>query len=147
MEFAAEAIRGHRSAHSFATGPVMAEPAHNQKNSHGQLHARDGQPATAAGLMHYKGHGTLGIAPFISPLGLTITPALSSKYMKTPSFLLQGLRCRTTTAGITESNTQRLVKRINCLERKVPWQLAQQNSLCSQLRSSAPRQLPKPALK
>ena len=42
MELAAEAIRGHRSAHSLATGPVMAEP-------------------------------------FISPLGLTMTPALSSK--------------------------------------------------------------------
>jgi len=39
---ALEAIRGHRSAHSFATGPVMAEP-------------------------------------FISPLGFTMTPALSSK--------------------------------------------------------------------
>jgi len=39
---ALEAIRGHRSAHSFATGPVIAEP-------------------------------------FISPLGFTMTPALSSK--------------------------------------------------------------------
>lgn len=39
--------------------------------------------------------------PFISPLGFTITPALSSKYMKTPSFLRQGFRCRTTTAGST----------------------------------------------
>lgn len=27
MELAAEAMRGHRSAHSFATGPVMADPA------------------------------------------------------------------------------------------------------------------------
>lgn len=26
MEFAADAIRGHRSAHSFATGPVIADP-------------------------------------------------------------------------------------------------------------------------
>ena len=42
IEFAADAMRGHRSAHSFATGPVIADP-------------------------------------FISPLGLTITPALSSK--------------------------------------------------------------------
>jgi hypothetical protein len=42
MELAADAMRGHMSAHSFATGPVMAEP-------------------------------------FISPLGFTITPALSSK--------------------------------------------------------------------
>ena len=42
IEGAAEAIRGHKSAHSLATGPVIAEP-------------------------------------FISPLGFTITPALSSK--------------------------------------------------------------------
>ena len=27
IELAADAIRGHRSAHSLATGPVMAEPA------------------------------------------------------------------------------------------------------------------------
>ena len=27
MELAADAIRGHRSAHSLATGPVMADPA------------------------------------------------------------------------------------------------------------------------
>ena len=43
-EPAADAILGHNSAASLATGPVMAEP-------------------------------------FISPLGLTITPALSSKYI------------------------------------------------------------------
>ena len=42
MAGAEDAILGHMSAHSFATGPVMAEP-------------------------------------FISPLGFTITPALSSK--------------------------------------------------------------------
>jgi len=28
MEPALDAIRGHKSAHSFATGPVIAEPAH-----------------------------------------------------------------------------------------------------------------------
>jgi hypothetical protein len=77
-----DAIRGHSSAASFATGPVMAEP-------------------------------------FISPLGLTIcvcqqlvppaigvripltTPALSSKYRKTPSARLHGLLWRTMTAGMT----------------------------------------------
>merc|ERR1719365_475923 len=52
-EMKGSAILGHRSAHSFATGPVIAEP-------------------------------------FISPFGLTITPALSSKYIKTPSFLRKG---------------------------------------------------------
>lgn len=60
-----DAILGHKSAHSLATGPVIAEP-------------------------------------FISPLLLTITPALSSKYIKTPSFLRNGFRCRITTAGITK---------------------------------------------
>eukprot|EP00249_Psilotum_nudum_P034363 c53325_g1_i1 orf=71-685(-) len=64
IAFAALAILGHRSAHSFPIGPVIADP-------------------------------------FISPLGFTITPALSSKYMNTPSFLLQGFLCRTITAGIT----------------------------------------------
>jgi hypothetical protein len=59
-----EAILGQRSAHSFATGPVIADP-------------------------------------FISPLLFTMTPALSSKYMKIPSRLRKGLRCRMTTAGIT----------------------------------------------
>jgi len=48
MEEALEAILGHKSAHSLATGPVMA-------------------------------------LPFISPLLLTMTPALSSKYRVTPS--------------------------------------------------------------
>lgn len=64
MLFAALAMRGHSSAHSLATGPVMAEP-------------------------------------FISPLGLTMTPALSSKYTYNPSFLRHGLRWRITTAGMT----------------------------------------------
>merc|ERR1719474_478567 len=64
MDPAFEAILGHKSAHSLATGPVMAEP-------------------------------------FISPLLLTITPALSSKYMNCPSFLLNVFLWRITTAGIT----------------------------------------------
>ncbi|KAF4522948.1 hypothetical protein B566_EDAN009539 [Ephemera danica] len=63
---ALEAILGHKSAHSLATGPVIAEP-------------------------------------FISPLLLTITPALSSKYMNVPSFLLKGFLCLMTTAGMTET--------------------------------------------
>ena len=64
IELALEAILGHRSAHSLATGPVMADP-------------------------------------FISPLLLTITPALSSKQMNCPSFLLNVFLWRMTTAGIT----------------------------------------------
>merc|ERR1711928_43819 len=39
--------------------------------------------------------------PFISPLLLTITPALSSKYKNTPFFLRNGFLCLITTAGIT----------------------------------------------
>lgn len=31
MELALEAIRGHKSAHSLATGPVIAEPAEKVK--------------------------------------------------------------------------------------------------------------------
>jgi hypothetical protein len=64
MEPAAEAIFGHKSAHSLPTGPVTADP-------------------------------------FISPLEFTITPALSSKYKKTPFFLLHGFLCLTMIAGCT----------------------------------------------
>lgn len=64
MLLAFDAILGHKSAHSLATGPVIADP-------------------------------------FISPLLFTITPALSSKYRKTPSFLRYGFLCLITTAGIT----------------------------------------------
>ena len=34
MEPAFEAIRGHKSAHSFATGPVIAEPANHSKHTY-----------------------------------------------------------------------------------------------------------------
>lgn len=64
MEGALDAIRGHMSAHSFATGPVIAEP-------------------------------------FISPLGFTITPALSSKYMNVPSLRRHVFLWRMTTMGCT----------------------------------------------
>jgi len=57
-----EEILGQQSAHSFATGPVMAEP-------------------------------------FISPLLFTMTPALSSKYINVPHFLLKDLDCLIMTAG------------------------------------------------
>ena len=33
MEFAADAMRGHKSAHSFATGPVIADPAVIQRHT------------------------------------------------------------------------------------------------------------------
>ena len=46
-------------------------------------------------------HKTGKSLPFISPLLLTMTPALSSKYINTPFFLRTGFLCRITTAGIT----------------------------------------------
>lgn len=76
---ALDAILGHKSAHSFATGPVIADP-------------------------------------FISPLLLTMTPALSSKYIKTPSFLLKGFRCRIMTAGITtKKQFKNVISIVTCL--------------------------------
>merc|ERR1719430_2285048 len=39
--------------------------------------------------------------PFISPLLFTITPALSSKYRKVPSFLLNGFLCFTVAKTIS----------------------------------------------
>ena len=41
MELAAEAIRGHKSAHSLATGPVMAEPAVTQCSSESVPYSND----------------------------------------------------------------------------------------------------------
>ena len=77
MELAEEAILGHRSAASLATGPVIPDP-------------------------------------FISPLGFTITPALSiphaipqrlpSKYRNTPFLRLQLFLCLTTIAGMTRTS-------------------------------------------
>merc|ERR1719382_454752 len=60
MAGAQDAIFGHISAHSLATGPWIAEP-------------------------------------FISPLSFTMTPALSSKYMKVPSRRRQAFFWRITT--------------------------------------------------
>mmetsp|Transcript_7927 Transcript_7927/g.19144 ORF Transcript_7927/g.19144 Transcript_7927/m.19144 type:complete len:203 (+) Transcript_7927:2346-2954(+) len=50
---------------------------------------------------HSLATGPATAEPFISPLLLTITPALSSKWMKTPSFLRKDLRCLTMIPGIT----------------------------------------------
>merc|ERR1740121_1357830 len=60
MAGAQDAIFGHISAHSLATGPWIADP-------------------------------------FISPLSFTMTPALSSKYMKVPSRRRQAFFWRMTT--------------------------------------------------
>jgi len=62
-------------------------------------------PALDAILGHKSAHsletGPVMAEPFISPLLFTITPALSSKYRKVPSFLLSVFLCLMTTAGIT----------------------------------------------
>jgi hypothetical protein len=103
IEFAALAIRGQRSAHSLATGPVMAEPAgqagaaqahqagapRGAAGGSGAPGALDGRgvpaarnrgAAAAEPALRSRLHGWQAVsAPFISPLGLTITPALSSK--------------------------------------------------------------------
>ena len=60
MELAPAATRGHRSAASLATGPVIAEPE-------GGVRGAQSRGATERS------------APFISPLGFTITPALSGE--------------------------------------------------------------------
>ncbi len=65
IEFAALAIRGQRSAHSLATGPVMADPGGEAKSAW--------RPTRGLRIEHRVR------SPFISPFGLTMTPALSSK--------------------------------------------------------------------
>ena len=81
IELAAEAIRGHRSAHSLATGPVMAEPAAAPHACQPYIQAcqLQGQGVPAARALAATQYTTNDNAPFISPLGLTMTPALSSK--------------------------------------------------------------------
>ena len=48
MEFAADAIRGHKSAHSLATGPVIADPAQCYSLSFDLASLRWMQPTAAA---------------------------------------------------------------------------------------------------
>ena len=43
MALAALAIRGHRSAHSLATGPVMADPVENSRHRYGMLFCTAGK--------------------------------------------------------------------------------------------------------
>eukprot|EP00826_Nyctotherus_ovalis_P051567 TRINITY_DN644_c0_g1_i8.p1 TRINITY_DN644_c0_g1~~TRINITY_DN644_c0_g1_i8.p1 ORF type:complete len:126 (-),score=1.16 TRINITY_DN644_c0_g1_i8:244-621(-) len=50
---------------------------------------------------HSLATGPVMIDPFISPLFVTMTPALSSKYTNDPSSLRHGFRCLITTACIT----------------------------------------------
>lgn len=44
IELAAEAIRGHSSAHSFATGPVMADPAQQRVSRESDEHPKASGP-------------------------------------------------------------------------------------------------------
>ena len=64
-----EAIRGHRSAHSFATGPVTVEPGEGGRREGGAM------AGDITGDVRYS-------IPFISPLLFTITPALSERGWK-----------------------------------------------------------------
>ncbi|KAL2243701.1 UNVERIFIED_CONTAM: hypothetical protein Sindi_0488100 [Sesamum indicum] len=60
----------------------------------------------ARGILGHKSAHSFPIGPVISdpsisPFGFTITPALSSNYMKTPPVLRHSLHWRTITAGMT----------------------------------------------
>lgn len=99
------ALTGHSSAASLPTGPVMAEPFISPlglticKVKISQCHSIElangfewrFQPHSEA-----KDHRSNRIFQ-----GTRTTPALSSKYRKTPSNRFQGLACRTMTAGWT----------------------------------------------
>ena len=105
--FKTAVLTGHSSAASLPTGPVMAEPfispfglticigtesalVPEQPCNHSSHHVRSRYiTRIATGLFRLTRWGRL------------TTPALSSKYRYTPSCLLHGLLCRTTTAGIT----------------------------------------------
>lgn len=68
MALAALAIRGHKSAHSFATGPVMADPVI--------------MTIVEVSGVKNKLKRKNGFLPFISPFGFTMTPALSETKKK-----------------------------------------------------------------
>lgn len=91
MQLALEAILGQRSAHSLATGPVIADPTKNYNVT------------TCTSIKH---HPTEMFVPFISPLLFTMTPALSSNVRKVPSFRRIAFRWRITTAGITKKESK-----------------------------------------
>lgn len=83
---ALEAILGHRSAHSLATGPVIAEPGKREDDS--ALEARVRAELVQGSISHKRYLSPVALSeenlgplsvPFISPLLFTITPALSSK--------------------------------------------------------------------
>ena len=104
---------GHSSAASFPTGPVIAEPfispfglticdiqsiSHNpsipQPKPPTELDTIPSKPISSCSCNLPKR------AKHKTRITLT-TPALSSKYKNTPSGLLHGLLCLTTTAGMT----------------------------------------------
>lgn len=83
IALAALAILGHKSAHSFPIGPVIAEPK-KQTNAVNEAQLKNLIKSTVkegdqmyANLTKTKGYDRLTL-PFISPLGFTITPALSA---------------------------------------------------------------------
>ena len=115
---------GHSSAASFPTGPVMAEPfispfglticnvamsACHYSISHRALEHACCSFANIALIpisSHFQPTRAMQVCrDLVFPAQIEgrslTTPALSSKYKYTPSALLHGLLCRTTTAGIT----------------------------------------------
>lgn len=76
MALAALAILGHKSAHSFPIGPVIAEPS-NVKAAKYKISFIEDTTTTKQKIIVYN-PCRLSL-PFISPFGFTITPALSGK--------------------------------------------------------------------
>ena len=72
---ALEAILGHRSAHSLATGPFTVEPGLSKERE--SLCRKGGSLFEAK--IKFIGQYLQELSPFISPLLLTITPALSGE--------------------------------------------------------------------
>ena len=93
MALAALAILGQRSAHSFPIGPVIAEPGRKSKtgNKNGKeirkvifyitKPSKNGVSLGDPVCAQNKGFQVLAV-PFISPLGFTMTPALSAETLK-----------------------------------------------------------------
>ena len=78
---ALDAILGHKSAHSFATGPVMAEPAKRRMKYRVRSEGPPSPvlPTQELIIQSQRCKEQRRALPFISPLLFTMTPALSSK--------------------------------------------------------------------
>lgn len=61
MELAADAIRGHKSAHSLATGPVMADPAQHLRTQLADTNMNMHQPPMHINLIAVQTHSFVQI--------------------------------------------------------------------------------------